>query len=286
MKTEERVRVNHVRARHQTLDPRHCLLSLLPYSLFLAAMIVLTSCATAPPPPSTGPAPSHANGVIEKPAPPSGEQSYRVMGQTYRVMGSSKGYAQRGIASWYGTKFHGRKTASGEIYDMEKFTAAHRTLPLGTYVKVKRTDGKGESVVVKVNDRGPFVDNRVIDLSRAAARQLDMLSEGIAPVLVTALGEEILKGKPDEITLRPKFDYNKGAFSVQVGAFTVKENAQRLVRSMKDEHGAADLSLFEMSDVNFFRVRVGKFTTRDEAERFKDRLIDSGEFNSAFVVAR
>lgn len=251
----------------------------------ILVIFVATGCSTGPSPyarrPSTTPTPS----PTPTPA-PSGEQTYRVMGQTYRVMGSSKGYAQRGIASWYGTKFHGRKTANGEIYDMEKFTAAHRTLPLGTYVKVKRTDGKGESVVVKVNDRGPFVDNRVIDLSRAAARQLDMLSEGIAPVLVTALGEEILKGKPDEITLRPKFDYNKGAFSVQVGAFTVKENAQRLVRSMKDEHGAADLSLFEMSDVNFFRVRVGKFTTRDEAERFKDRLIDSGEFNSAFVVAR
>jgi rare lipoprotein A len=208
------------------------------------------------------------------------------MGQTYRVMGSSKGFVQRGIASWYGTKFHGRKTASGEIYDMEKFTAAHRTLPLGTYVKVKRTDGKGESIVVKVNDRGPFVDNRVIDLSRAAARQLDMLSEGVAPVVVTALGEEILRGKPDEITLRPRFDYNKGAFSVQVGAFTIKENAQRLVRRMKDEHGTADLSLFERGNMNFFRVRVGKFTTRGKAERFRDRLIDSREFDQAFVVAR
>jgi len=208
------------------------------------------------------------------------------MGQTYRVMGSSKGFVQRGIASWYGTKFHGRKTANGEIYDMEKFTAAHRTLPLGTYVKVKRTDGKGESIVVKINDRGPFVDNRIIDLSRAGARQLDMLSEGVAPVVVTALGEEILREKPGEITLRPKFDYNKGAFSVQVGAFTVKENAQRLVRRMKDKHGAADLSLFERGDMNFFRVRVGRLTTRDEAESFRDRLLRSGEFDQAFVVAR
>ncbi|MDF1526437.1 MAG: septal ring lytic transglycosylase RlpA family protein [bacterium] len=248
---------------------------LLP-SLLLAAIVALSSCAA---PRALRPPPSEA-------ALASGGQTYRVMGQTYRVMGSSKGYVEKGMASWYGTKFHGRKTASGEIYDMEKFTSAHRTLPLGTYAKVKRTDGKGESIVVKVNDRGPFVDNRVIDLSRAAARQLDMLNEGVAPVVVTALGEEILQGKTDEITLRPRLDYNAGEFSVQVGAFTVKENAEGLVRRMMDEHGAADLSLFERGDMNFFRVRVGKFTTREEAERFRDQLLRSGEFNRAFVVAR
>ena len=280
MKRAERVSANHVRAKHRTLDPRHCLFSLLPYSLFLAAVVALTSCAAPriPRPAPSTPSPSTS-------APDSGK-TYRVMGQTYRVMGSSKGYVEKGMASWYGTKFHGRKTANGEIYDMEKFTAAHRTLPLGTYVKVKRTDGKGDSVVVRVNDRGPFVDNRVIDLSRAAARQLDMLNEGVAPVVVTALGEEILKGKSDEITLRPQFDYNKGEFSVQVGAFTVKENAQRLVRRMKDEYGAADLSLFERGGMNFFRVRVGKFAMREEAERFMDKLLRSGEFDHAFVVAR
>jgi rare lipoprotein A len=208
------------------------------------------------------------------------------MGQTYRVMGSSRGYVETGMASWYGTKFHGRKTANGEIYDMNKFTGAHRTLPLGTYVKVKRTDGRGESVVVRINDRGPFVDNRVIDLSRAAATQMDMLADGTAEVTVTALGEEILRGKPGEITLRPRYDYSKGSFSVQVGAFTVKENAQRLVRSMKTEHGAADMSLFDRGDMVFFRVRVGRFKSREEAEGFKARLLNSGEFNNAFVVAR
>jgi rare lipoprotein A len=113
-----------------------------------------------------------------------------------------------------------------------------------------------------------------------------MLNEGVAPVLVTALGEEVLRGKPDEVTLRPRFDYNKGSFSVQVGAFTVRENAQRLVRRMKDEHGTARLSLFEQGDRSFFRVRVGSFNTREKADRFRDQLIDSGEFDSAFVVAR
>ena len=231
-------------------------------------------CSTAP------------RGRRPEPSPPPGGQIYSVMGQTYRVMGTSRGFVQRGMASWYGTQFHGRKTSSGEVYDMEKFTAAHRTLPLGTYVKVKRTDGKGESVVVKINDRGPFVDNRVIDLSRAAGRQLDMLEEGIAPVVVTALGEEVLRGRPDEITLQPRYDYNKGSFSVQVGAFTVRENAQRLAQRMKLQYGAADLSLFEQEDISFFRVRVGNFHTQEEAEAFKEKLVRSGEFESAFVVAR
>ena len=249
---------------------------LLP-SLFLAVIAALSSCATPGRQPPAVKAP---------PAPPSEGQTYRVLGQTYRVLGSSKGYVERGMASWYGEKFHGRKTSSGEVYDMEKFTAAHRTLPLGTYVKVKRTDDRGESVVVRINDRGPFVDNRVIDLSRAAARQMDMMEEGVAEVVITALGEEVLRRRPDEITLRPRYDYSQGSFSVQVGAFTVKDNAQRLVRQMKEAHGTADMSLYRRGDLDFFRVRVGRFTTREEAESFRDGLLRSREFDHAFVVAR
>jgi rare lipoprotein A len=257
-------------------------LSLISFLLSLGCLLFLASCTTAPRAQRTAPS---------APPPPSQGASqagkvYTVMGQTYRVMGSSRGFVETGMASWYGTKFHGRKTASGEIYDMDKFTAAHRTLPLGTYVKVKRTDGRGDSVVVRINDRGPFVDNRVIDLSRAAATQMDMLNEGTARVTITALGEEILKGKPGEVTLKQRYDYSKGSFSVQVGAFTVKENAQRLVRSMKTEHGDSHMSLYDRGDMVFFRVRVGRFETREDAERFKDRLLNSGEFDNAFVVAR
>jgi rare lipoprotein A len=216
---------------------------------------------------------------------PETKQEYVVGGETYRVMGTSRGYVETGMASWYGGKFHGRKTASGEVYDKEKYTAAHRTLPLGTFVKVKRIDGRGDSVVVKVNDRGPFVDDRIIDLSKAAARQLMILDEGVAEVKVTALGEEIFRGRSG-ITLRPRPDYGSGSFSVQVGAFTVKENAQRLAMEMRRTHGTADVSLYDRGDKTFFRVRVGRFQTRDKAEKFRDQLIDNGGFYSAFVVAR
>jgi rare lipoprotein A len=247
---------------------------LLPSVLLLAAGALLSGCATAPSPPRA-----------PRPAPPVSPQEYVVAGETYRVMGSSRGYVETGMASWYGEKFHGRKTSSGEVYDMEKFTAAHRTLPLGTYVKVKRVDGKGDTAVVKVNDRGPFVDDRIIDLSRAAARQLFMLEEGVAEVTVTALGEEVFRGKGG-VTLRPRPDYGRGSFSVQVGAFTVKQNAQRLVKELKQVHGTADISMFDRGDELFFRVRVGRFQSRGDAEQFRDSLVGRGEFTQAFVVAR
>lgn len=250
-------------------------------SICLYPLIVITfiGCATAPPPPAPR-APRPVPSVL-----PETKQEYVVGGETYRVMGTSRGYVETGIASWYGGKFHGRKTASGEVYDKEKYTAAHRTLPLGTFVKVKRIDGRGDSVVVKVNDRGPFVDDRIIDLSAAAARQLQILDEGVAEVTVTALGEEVFRGKSG-ITLRPRPDYGSGSFSVQVGAFTVKENAQRLAMEMRRTHGTADVSLYDRGDKIFFRVRVGRFQARDKAEKFRDQLIDQGGFYSAFVVAR
>jgi rare lipoprotein A len=256
----------------------------LPPSLFLI-LFLLSSCATAPPPSPISPSAPSAPSPPARTAPGEPEETYVVFGQTYRVMGSSRGYVETGMASWYGEQFHGQKTSSGEVYDMEKFTAAHRTLPLGTYVKVRRTDGEGESVVVRVNDRGPFVDNRILDLSKGAARQLNMLNDGVAKVTVTALGEEVFRGRSG-ITLKPRPDYTSGEFSVQVGAFTVRENAQRLAEEAKNTYGSADVSSFDRGDQVFFRVQVGRFASRQEAERFRDRLIGNGAFTSAFVVAK
>ena len=108
---------------------------------------------------------------------------YTVLGKTYTVMSSSKGYHERGIASWYGSKFHGRRTSSGEPYDMHLATAAHKRLPLPTYVEVTNLDN-GRKMVVKVNDRGPFVKGRIIDLSAGAAKQLGFYRNGTAKVRV------------------------------------------------------------------------------------------------------
>ncbi len=108
---------------------------------------------------------------------------YEVFGRIYRTNASSEGYEEKGLASWYGTKFHGRRTASGEIYDMFKMTAAHRHLPLPSHVEVTNLDNS-KRVIVRVNDRGPFVDDRIIDLSYAAAHRLDMVDQGVARVHV------------------------------------------------------------------------------------------------------
>ena len=211
--------------------------------------------------------------------------SYEVGGRRYRVLGSSRGFVQRGLASWYGPKFHGRLTANGEVYDMEANTAAHRTLPLGTYVRVRRVDGGGQ-VVVRINDRGPFVKGRIIDLSRAGARSLHMLDAGVAEVVVEALGEKEREGSSGEVLLRARPDYRKGAFSVQVGAFTVKDNAVRLARGLKRKFGDSSLSLYDRGDAVFYRVLVGRFSEEGMADALRQRLLRSGEFPQAFVVAR
>jgi len=117
-----------------------------------------------------------------------GGQSYVINGKRYYVLASAKGYKERGLASWYGEPFHGRRTANGEVYDMNQISAAHKTLPLGTWVEVKNLNNH-KTLVLRVNDRGPFVRGRVIDLSREAAKKMDMLRSGVAPVMVRAIDE-------------------------------------------------------------------------------------------------
>ncbi|MGB5576444.1 MAG: septal ring lytic transglycosylase RlpA family protein, partial [Woeseiaceae bacterium] len=118
---------------------------------------------------------------------------YEVLGKRYRVMPSSRGYQERGVASWYGRKFHGNLTSNREVYDMHEMTAAHKTLPLPTYVRVRNLQND-KSIVVRVNDRGPFVHNRIIDLSYAAAARLDMLRDGTSLVEVTAINFDVPAG--------------------------------------------------------------------------------------------
>lgn len=201
--------------------------------------------------------------------------SYQQFGRTYVVQDSSQGYRARGIASWYGTKFHGRRTSSGEPYDMYKMTAAHRTLPLPSYVRVTNLRN-GQSVVVRVNDRGPFKDDRIIDLSYAAAHRLGMLSHGTAPVEV----EAITPDTPAEPTPAPP----KTDIYLQFGAFADKANAERLAADMR----AAGLAPVEVAATRargqrIHRVRIGPLTTVDAADRTQRKASELG-FGRADVV--
>jgi rare lipoprotein A (peptidoglycan hydrolase) len=113
-------------------------------------------------------------------------KSYVINGKRYHILASADGYKEKGLASWYGNPFHGRKTASGEVYNMHEISAAHKTLPLHTWVEVKNLKNN-KKIILRINDRGPFVDGRIIDLSQAAAKELGVFRPGTAPVVVTAL---------------------------------------------------------------------------------------------------
>jgi rare lipoprotein A len=115
-------------------------------------------------------------------------KSYVIKGKRYHILATSEGYREKGLASWYGEPFHGRKTASGEVYDMNEITAAHKTLPLHTWVEVVNVD-TGQSLLLRVNDRGPFIDGRIIDLSKAAAKKLGVYRPGTAKVVVVAVSQ-------------------------------------------------------------------------------------------------
>jgi rare lipoprotein A len=190
--------------------------------------------------------------------------SYVVNGKTYHVLNSSRNFVERGIASWYGEKFHGRRTSSGETYDMYAMTAAHKSLPLPTYVEVTNLDN-GKRIIVKVNDRGPFHDNRVIDLSYTAAAKLDILARGtglvevrsVEPGYTTARRERGSVEAPVVSVRTPAVGYRIGGFYIQVGAYSQLVNA----RNMQDRlRPLGDLVKITETMVNgslLYRVRIG-----------------------------
>jgi rare lipoprotein A len=221
----------------------------------------------------------------QAPSPPykRGERPYSVNGIRYEPLASHKGFQQEGIASSYGADFHGRTTSSGEPFDMNAMTAAHKTLPLGVYVRVrhKRSD---REVEVRINDRGPFVGDRIIDLSEAAAEKLGMLHEGLAPVRVTALGYRSLdrNGTP---TYRGPESYDRGDFTLQVGAFRSRDNADRLARELRRDFTDADVREGLVSGTRFFRVRVGRYASLKTAMASQQQH-RGRRFPGCFVVAR
>ncbi len=179
------------------------------------------------------------------------------------------GYTETGMASWYGHPYHGRPAANGEIYDMEKMVAAHRTLPFDTWLRVVNLSNQ-KSVEVRVIDRGPFVDGRIIDLSHAAARKIELIGPGVARVRLEVI--------------RAPASAPPALFAVQVGAFANRDNAERLRAEMASRYGAARLTLRDGSP-DLWRVLVGAETSEDNANSLALRIQkDSPEINTGFVV--
>lgn len=210
-------------------------------------------------------------------APQKPSKPYVVLGKRYEPLATAEGFVQEGIASSYGRDFHGKKTSSGEPFNMQALTAAHKTLPFGVYVKVehKRT---GKEVVVRINDRGPFVGNRIIDLSEGAASRLGMLQEGIALVKISALGYK------SGDSYRQPSDYDQGNYTIQVGAFTIKENAYRYMEDLKKKYGVADVQESWVNNSRYYRVRVGRFDSLRQAQSNRETYEGKG-FKGCFVVA-
>jgi rare lipoprotein A len=162
------------------------------------------------------------------------------------------------MASWYGEPFHGRRAANGEVYDMNQPTAAHRTLPFGSIVRVTNLDN-GRQTEVRITDRGPFVDGRIIDLSFAAARSVDMVGAGIARVRL-------------ELLSAGRAPAGAGNFTVQVGAFTQRQNAEQLRRRLMARYNAVYIQDYDAPNGYFYRVRVGRVPSQQGAEQLAAEL--------------
>jgi rare lipoprotein A len=167
------------------------------------------------------------------------------------------GYTEQGEASWYGVPFHGRQASNGEIYDMNKLTAAHRTLPFETMVRVTN-EKNGKSTVVRITDRGPFVNNRIIDLSYAAAREIESIGPGVVPVRLEVLSTGI---NPEA-----------GFFTIQVGSFRDRVNAERMRERMSATYSPTFVKRYDTSNGAFYRVHVGKVSGEEAAKEFGERL--------------
>lgn len=278
------------------------LLRLLP----LFAALLLAGCGgverrDGTPAPILDPGKIHDAVPRREPITGAGNKSpYTVLGKTYYVLPSAKGYRARGYASWYGTKFHGRSTANGERYDVYAMTAAHCTLPIPTYVKVTNLEN-GRTAIVRVNDRGPFVNNRLIDLSYAAAVKLGYAHKGTTLVEVEAIdvdnwppkkavAETLPPAPTPPPALAPALPQPPpgdavsamGHFYVQVGAFQVAQSAENLRQQVAGLTRYPVVVQTTAAPV-WYRVRVGPLLTRAEAELVRGQLL-AGPISAARVV--
>jgi rare lipoprotein A len=285
--------------------------------LLVAVTAVLAACTTAPksPPAPAAPgastkfykgdgpgenAPANLDAIPDaQPRPEAlnrfANRPYTVFGREYVPATSLRPYRERGVASWYGRMFHGQKTAIGETYDMYGMTAAHPTLPLPSYARVTNP-ATGKSVVVRVNDRGPFLHDRIIDLSYAAAAKLGIAQKGSGEVEVEAIipGETLLvaaaplppvasapaaaqpAGTPAaEAGATVPVTSGDGGFAVQLGAFASNANAQEFVARLANQLAPVGVEAKIRQSGGLFRVFVGPYPSRDEAKRTADRLRDA-----------
>jgi rare lipoprotein A len=233
--------------------------------------VALASCGTGrikdgPPAPGGAAAPPSTNDAIPRPEPRSRYGNgpvYEVFGERYTVLDSSAGYKERGVASWYGKKFHGEMTSMQEPYDMYAMTAAHKTLPLPTYVRVRNLRND-RAVIVRVNDRGPFVDNRIIDLSYAAAIKLDMIQDGTSLVEVEAISFDgpagdrtVRQSTPPQPDSVPQAN-SRHAIYVQSGAFSERVNASRQLGALVSGGIGTAFIVEDLSGKTpIYRVRIG-----------------------------
>ena len=204
-----------------------------------------------------------------KPKPRKTQKTYTVMGQTYSPVPAATNYSETGIASWYGKKFHGRLTASGEVYDMHQRTAAHRILPMQTRLVVTNLDN-GRTTRVRVNDRGPFVKNRILDLSYQAAKDLGVVGPGTARIRIEA------ENASEAVATGP--------FYVQVGSFTIKDNALHLRNTLQHKgYAKSRIHPITLHGQTYWQVHAGIFTSLADAEHALQTL--SARSPSCFILA-
>jgi rare lipoprotein A len=261
-------------------------------SALAASFLLLVACGTVSDrdgAPSRVPDVSQVPDAVPKAEPRSkygNPRQYEVFGKSYYTLASAEGYSEKGIASWYGTKFHGRRTSSGEIYDMYAMTAAHKSLPLPSYVEVTNLEN-GRKVVVKVNDRGPFHDNRLIDLSYSAATKLGIVAKGTGLVEVKAITPGAAKKTAKPADREPALVKPSGsaAMFLQVGAFSTQNRAEQVKsRLQRDITDTVVVVPAESRQGTLYRVRVGPLASVAYGDTLAAKLVGLGFRDSHIVV--
>ncbi len=216
-----------------------------------------------------------------EPAPPGlrpWQRPYTVDGERYVPLQTAEGYREEGLASWYGAEEHGGPTSNGETFDMYQPSAAHKTLPLGCYIKVTNKLN-GRQTVVRVNDRGPFIPERIVDLSFRSARDLDIVDRGVAPVLIEVVS-------PGSGSVRPAADLVGAGtcYVLQVASFADPEKARLLAERLRKELNYSRVRTVETGNGRFYRVHAGRFSSRADAEQARLTLARNG-YPDAFIVS-